>query len=371
MQNKLSVILILVLLSSTLVIAADFDWDAMPTGEWVVVPTSGEAAPKVFHGGAAIAPDRDLVFFFGSDTHSPTELENGESNALWRLDLNTLEWQQDYPQDPMTSYRLLSNGQCVTDSGRPWAMHTFDAVEYDPESRKIVVISYPVHTRFRPEERFPQFEGDWFQHLAPSHWEYDPDSKVWSLLETGPPNLFAKALAWDSKRHIMIGHDGARTYHFRREEGSWQFFNAPSSSAGYHLTMIHNNFSGKMLLLGRNGGSDILYSYDPDQHLWDDVLVQGSTLPANGSTMAFDTVNEVVLYLANQHDNQYHNPTGKAATFLFFCKERRWERLDLPSPDLYGMNYLMQYDPVRKVVLHFEKTKDSGDRIVVWAFRIP
>ena len=120
---------------------ADFDWSTMPTGEWVVVPTSGDAAPKVFHGGACIAPDRNSVFFFGSDTHSPTELEQGESNALWRLDLNRLKWRQDYQQDPKTSYRVLEDGQCETDSGRPWAMHTFDAVEYDPVSRKVVVIS--------------------------------------------------------------------------------------------------------------------------------------------------------------------------------------------------------------------------------------
>ena len=72
--------------------AAEFDWDSIPSGEWIVVPTLGEAAPKVFHGGASIAPDRDAVFFFGSDTHSPTALEKGESNALWRLDLNSLKW---------------------------------------------------------------------------------------------------------------------------------------------------------------------------------------------------------------------------------------------------------------------------------------
>ena len=50
---------------------------------------------------------------------------------------------------------------------------------------------------------------------------------------------------------------------------------------------------------------------------------------------------------------------------------KRWERLPIQSPDLYGMNYLMQYDPVRNVFLHFEKTRDSEERIRVWAFRIP
>jgi len=248
-------------------------------------------------------------------------------------------------------------------------MHTFDAVEYDPVSRRIVVISYPVHTRFRPEERFPQFEGDWFKHLAPSHWEYDPDTKAWSRLETGAPNLFAKALGWDSKRHLMIGHDGATTYHFRREDGQWRVIDAASSSAGYHLTMVYDSFANTMLLLGKNGGSEVLYSYDPDQHQWSVVQTEGSTLPANGATIAFDTKNGVMLYLANQHDNQYHNPTGKAVTFIFHSSEKRWENLDILSPELYGMNYLMQYDPQRNVFLHFEKSADSSNRLKLWAFR--
>jgi len=369
MLKHLPGLLVTLLLSTSIVSAAEFDWDAIPTGSWVVVPTSGKAAPKVFHGGATLAADRDAVFFFGSDTHSPTSLENGESNALWRLDLRTLEWKEDYEQDAKDSYRILADGQCVTDSGRPWAMHTFDAVEYDPDSGKIVVISYPVHTRFRPEERFPQFKGDWFKRLQPSHWEYDPDTTSWTLLQTGAPDLFAKALAWDSKKHVMIGHDGARTYHFRRENMRWQAYDVASSEAGYHLTMVYDPLVGRMLLFGKNGGSNVLYAYDPGQIRWSVVRAEGTPLPANGATIAYDTNNGVMLYLANQHDNQYHNPTGRAVTFIFHSREERWERLSIQSPELYGMNYLMQYDPVRNVFLHFEKSSDSADRLKVWAFR--
>ena len=77
-----------------------------------------------------------------------------------------------------------------------------------------------------------------------------------------------------------------------------------------------------------------------------------------------------MLYLANDYKNQYHNPTGKSVTFVYDSRGRSWRRLDVTSPELYGMNYLMQYDPVRDVFLHFEKNRESGDRIVVWAFRL-
>jgi hypothetical protein len=369
MLKRCRFLLLTGLFSVSALCASDFDWCSIPSGEWTVVPTSGQAAPKVFHGGATIAPDREMVFFFGSDTHSPTELENGETNSVWRLNLKTLEWSKDYEQDLKSTYRILANGECETDSGRPWAMHTFDAVEYDPDARKVVVISYPLHTRFRPEERFHQFEGDWFKHLTPSHWEYDPDTRKWERLATGPPNLFAKALAWDSQRRLMVGHDGARTYHFRRGDSRWRAFDSPSSSAGYHLTMIHNTLNSTMLLLGKNGGSNILYSYDPDRTQWSVVPVESSPLPANGATIAFDTKNHVMLYLANRYENQYNNPTGKAATFIYHAGEHRWEEVEIASPELYGMNYLMQYDPVRNVFLHFEKSADSGNRVKLWAFR--
>jgi hypothetical protein len=348
--------------------AAPFDWNLLPPGEWVRVPTTGVAAPKIFHGGAAIAPERGEVFFFGSDTHAPTPLEKGESNALYRLNLQTLEWSMDYEQDPKSAYRILDDGQTETAAGRPWAMHTFDCMEWDPAVNRVVVVGYPAHTRFAPEKRFPFFKGDWFRRLKPSHWEYDPDSKKWTRLDTNPPALFAHALARDSDRNQLIGHDGAKTYHFDRSRRAWTVSEA-ATVPGWHLTMVYDSHAKRVLLLGNNQGSNVLFAYDPELQRWEKVPVQGSCLPANGAAIAFDTRNAVMLYLANDYENQYHNPTGKSVTFVYDSRRQAWTRLDVKSPDLYGMNYLMQYDPVRNVFLHFEKTRDSGDRIVVWAFR--
>jgi hypothetical protein len=346
-----------------------FDWRFLPPGKWVSVPTTGEAAPKVFHGGAAIVPVRGEVFFFGSDTHAPTGLEQGETNSVWRLNLKTLTWSKDYEQDPKATYRILPDSQTVTTSGRPWAMHTFDAVEYDPAVGRVVVVSFPKHARFAPQQRFPMFSGEWFTSLKPSHWEYDPDTKSWALLyQANAPDLFARAMAWDSDKRMLIATDGSRTWHFDRKEGKWIAYDA-ASGPGYHLSMVYDNFAGKALLLGKNGGSDTLFAYDPDQHQWSKVEVEGSTIPANGAAIAYDTRNHVMLYLANDYENQYNNPTGKSVTFIYLSREKKWTRLDIESPELYGMNYLMQYDPVRNAFLHFEKSRDSGDRIRVWAFR--
>lgn len=136
------------------------------------------------------------------------------------------------------------------------------------------------------------------------------------------------------------------------------------------VPLTFDTHAGQALLLGRNTGSDTLYAWRPESCEWHTVEVRGQAMPANGAAIAFDTKNSVMLYLANDHDNQYNNPAGKSVTFIFHSADKRWERLDIDSPELYGMNYLTQYDPVRNVFLHFEKSPSvTGERIRVRAFR--
>ena len=182
------------------------------------------------------------------------------------------------------------------------------------------------------------------------------------------PIFFAGVLVLDQDRGRMIAHNGSLTWELDRAAGRWIQHRAPSKP-GWHLNMVYDTFSRCVLLLGNNSGDTTLYSYNPQAQAWGVVPVTGSILPANGSTIAYDTKDHVMLYLANDYENQYYNPTGKAVTFLYHSRDRRWERLDIESPELYGMNYLMQYDPRRNVFLHFEKSRDSGDRLLVWALR--
>ena len=230
-----------------------FDWTSVPANQWVRLPTHGTAAPKVFHGGAAIAPERNEVYFVGSDTHHPTPLEKGESNAVHRLNLETLIWSQDYEQDPKSTYRIIPENQAETTTGRPWAMHTFDVVEWDPTIKRVVAVSYPVHTRFRPEERFPMFKGDWFKKLEPSHWEYDPSRKAWTRLLTNTPRFFTSALTWDSLREQLIGFNGGGTYHFDRKKHHWRSTGV-ATEPGWHLSIVYDPVADRVLSLGTQQG---------------------------------------------------------------------------------------------------------------------
>jgi len=310
-------------------------------------------------------------------------LEKGESNAFYRLNLETLTWSQDYEQDPKQMFQIMSDGQTRTALGRPWAMHTYDMVEWDPTVRRVVVLSYPEHARFRLQTRFPFLPGGWYGNLQSSHWEYDPATMLWIQLQTNAPRLFGHGLTWDSDRKQLVAHDGNRTYHFDRGRRLWVSYTAGTNTstdlgmgtiASVHLSMVYDTYAHRALLLGGDNkevGSNVLFTYNPEQHQWKPVRTQDSTFPANGAAIAYDTHNKKMLYLANLYFDQYKNPTGKSVTFLYDSRAQSWTLLNVNSPELYGMNYLMQYDPVRRMFLHFEKTSDSGDRIVVWAFRLP
>ena len=168
--------------------------------------------------------------------------------------------------------------------------------------------------------------------------------------------------------HQLIGHHGDTTSHYDPLHQEWIMYQEPSVP-GWHRKLVFDTFVGQVLSLGHNGGSSALWRYSPTSILWEKVTTRNQPFPANGAAMAYDTHQHILLYLANDSPNQYYNPSGKSVTFVYSSESQMWKRLPVPSPALYGMNYLTQYVPVHGVFLHFEKAPDSNGRIAVWAFR--
>jgi len=349
-------------LAGTIEDAAVSDFNEIPANKWIRLKTSGNPPAKVFHGAATIAPDRDEVFFFGADTHY-ADYDNG----VFRLNLKSLKWHRDYEADSTADYILTPEGYTITKSGRPWAMHTFDCWDYDPVTKKVLLVGFPDHayrifTDFRNKGLF--IKG----RIKPATWFYDPDTSTWDLIKTNSPGLFAHALVWDPIGKQFIGHNGRETYHYDSSSKKWITYKA-ASVKGWHRKMVFDTSVGHVLTLGHNGGSDILYKYDATIHKWEVVETAGKALPANGAALAYDTYNQIMLYLANDYHNQYNNPSAKSVTFIYDSRTTNWKRLHVQSPELYGMNYLTQYDPSRRVILHFEKANNSNGRIAVWVFK--
>lgn len=328
---------------------------------WVKLETCGEAPRKVFHGAASLAVDRKEVFFFGADTH-----ELDYDNSVTRLNLDNLSWSRDYEPDSIHTYELTPEGFSVTSSGRPWAMHAFDTLDYHSPSRRLLLVGHPKHA-FRAKNQL-QKKGMNLDKIKPATWLYDPDKKQWELLNISSPNLFAHGLVWDSTTDQFIGHDGSSTFHFDLARKSWKTYQS-SSISGWHQRLIFETGTRRLLSFGNNKGSADLWTYSLPGLKWEKVAVEEMPLPANGAAIAYDTHQNVLLYLANDHHNTYNNPSGKSVTFLYVSQTHSWKRLNIKSPHLFGMNYLTQYDPVKDVFLHFEKTSKADEQLTVWALR--
>ena len=339
-----------------------FNWESIPFNKWVRLPGCGQAPRKVFHGASALAEDRNQVFFFGADTH-----DNDYDNSVYRLDLPTLKWSKDYEADPIEEYLLTREGYAVTTSGRPWAMHTFDALDYVPEIQSLICTSSPRHAHKALERLSHQSGRDLFESGVT--WQYHLDSREWQLIKTQSPNLFARGQVWDPVGHQLIGHNGESTFHYDPHHRQWTPYLEPSVP-GWHRKLVFDTYAGKVLSLGHNGGSSDLWSYSPKSIVWKKITTHIQPLPADGATMAYDIHQSILLYLANDSPNQYSNPSGKSATFIYSSENQTWTRLSIQSPPLYGMNYLMQYDPSHRVFLHFERAPDSQGKITIWAFSI-
>ena len=338
-----------------------FAWEKLPVNQWIRLSTCAEPPRKVFHGAAALAPDRNEVFFFGADTH-----DDDYDNSVYRLKLLNLEWSRDYPPDPIENYKITHKGYAVTSTGRPWAMHTFDAWDYSPSVHKLMTTSAPLHAHQAFE--LLQIKGAVREQIRPATWLYDPDTKKWQLVKANTPYLFARGQVWDPMSHQLIGHHGDTTSHYDPLHQEWIMYQEPSVP-GWHRKLVFDTFAGQVLSLGHNGGSSAALALFSYIILWEKVTTRNQPFPANGAAMAYDTHQHILLYLANDSPNQYHNPSGKSVTFVYSSQNRTWRRLSVQSPPLYGMNYLTQYVPVHRVFLHFEKAPDSNGRIAVWAFR--
>lgn len=336
-------------------------WEHFPSNVWVKLPTCGPVPRKVFHGAATLAEHRGEVFFFGADTH-----DLDYDNSVTRLNLENLKWARDYEPDPIETYGVTQEGYPITKTGRPWATHAFDTWDYHPPTQTIIFVGFPKHAH-KAKQILSQKGAD-LQKLKPATWIYSPQSHNWRILDISTPFLFAQGLVWNPITSQFIGHNGEKTFLFSLSENKWNTIEA-SSTLGWHHRLIFETGKNRILSLGINTGSGDLWAYSPQVKKWEEVPVDNTPLPANGAAMAYDSSHQVLLYLANDYEDAYDNPSGKSITFLFFSSTQSWKKLNIPSPPLFGMNYLTQYDPVRDVFLHFEKASPKDQSLAIWAFK--
>ena len=229
------------------------DWGHIPPHAWVKLSTCGQAPRKVFHGGATLAPDSGEVLFFGADTH-----DIDYDNRVTRLHLHNLEWTRDDEPDPLETYGMTAEGYPVTKTGKPWAMHAFDAWDYHPPTRTVVLVGFPKHAHTAKQGL--QQQGMDPQQLKPATWLYHLDTRTWELLKIWSPNLFAFGMVWNPDANEMIGHNGNWTYHFDPFGKKWETYPA-ASTPGWSLRLVYDTFRHQIYALGNSHNSQDLWAY--------------------------------------------------------------------------------------------------------------
>lgn len=90
------------------------------------------------HSGSAWDEARQRLWVFGSETHGPAQTDN----AVYCWDASTGLTHRMYDADPRTgAYHFTADGDMFADTAetRPWGMHTFRNLWYDPATKEMAV----------------------------------------------------------------------------------------------------------------------------------------------------------------------------------------------------------------------------------------
>lgn len=344
---------------------ARYDWQALPDNKWVKLPTTGATPTKVFHGGMALDTEQDQLLVFGSDSHRrPQDFDN----SVYRLNLTTLQWSRDYQPDAVAHYEVGQDKIARTTTGRPWAEHSFDALDYIPALKRLALTQFPDHAfLFYESRRFDK------QQIRPATWLYDPAQKSWEALGGATPNLFAKAMVYDPETNQLVGCDGeGGTWLFDVAARQWARSAATGGPTGWHLSMEYDTHLKRILAYGNMQNSQALWAFDAVAQKWEQLQTATRAPVGNGAALAYSTAARALLFLASKARQTYSNTTGESETWVFDSVRKDWRRLAVKSPPLYGMNYHNVYDPKRDVMLFGERGKGAGAQggpLAIWAFR--
>ena len=125
------------------------------------------------HAGLAYDSTRGSLLVFGSDTH-------GEDwdNVVHEFIPRRREWVHHGVNAHPDTYKVNSEGHPVAgDMGlAPWAMHTYDGVDYDPILDSLVVVASPDHNPIKKERPKPE---------SNPVWSYQLNEKKWSIFDDG------------------------------------------------------------------------------------------------------------------------------------------------------------------------------------------
>jgi hypothetical protein len=339
---------------------------------WNLLSQPGQVSwTRQTHAGIAYDSKRGTLLVFGSNTHGLDW-----DNEVHEFDPATRRWETHYPRAPKASYRADAAGRAIAGTDRllPWAMHTYDAIVYDPSLDALVVSALPEHNPIRKSVPAATIHPTWIYDLKTRQW------RIFGNKGKPYPKFFAAASAYDSARDVIAAYK-AGMWEIGPARDQWQKA-TPEHHHKMHFTMDYDARHRKFVVFGDYHDSNAVWTYTPgagagDKGSWEKKMPQGDPFPPGQHfPVAYDSVQGVFLLVADdtpfvEDGKGRRKRTGRAKsshTFVYDLGSNRCTRL--PNADLppLGMNYMMAYDRYHQVFLLV--TGGRGKPVSVWTLKL-
>ncbi len=227
----------------------------LPANRWVLV-REGRSGNwhRSAHGAAVFDSRRKKVFVFGSDTHG-----KDYDDSVHEFDPLTVQWSDHRTPARRRTYHVDEQGLPVAGSGelRPWAMHVYDGMVYDPKLDALVVSGVPRHNPATKTIDGISRHPVWIYHLDSRRWE--------PLADTDPaaPPFFGSAAAYDSRRDTIVVV-GKGTWELGPDRRQW-VRTAAQPEDSRRQTLVYAAGEGNFYLFGDDGDPQTLQVYVPGE----------------------------------------------------------------------------------------------------------
>lgn len=321
---------------------------SVPSGVWLKIHQQSGNGPDDFerqaHGGAAFDPIRGRLMLFGSDTHSINW-----DNTVRFFDMGTISWSAAYPPDDPATYRVNKDGIPVAGVGveRPWAMHTFDAVEFDPISDRLIVASHPEH--LSPKKPWGVEPSLWEQVRSHPTWAFLVGENSWEPLVAKGTSFFPYGATFDPYRRYLIGVKPDGYWRLDVNSGQWERIGLGTPNA-WHNAAAFDTEHDVVVSFGTNKGSNEIWQYQLGGESGR-VMPTPKVRPPGADSVPLvyhPGIDRVVALVEKKSEGS----PSFTQTWLYSTSEDSWERLETAKlPFAIGMNYDMVYDPNHELLV--------------------
>lgn len=338
-------------------------YESLQANRWYKIsqlaPDDAGYFERQYHAGSAYDSKRGRLILFGSDTHG-----TDWSNAIRTFDMAALKWDAFGGVSDPALYSVNQDGVPVAELGVtwPWAMHTFDAIDYDRSEDQLIVASYPEHL---VPGRFGNWVKDvWGAIKVHPTWHYDFKTGQWSYNKKQPVSFFPYATAYDTKRKRLFGFRPDGVFEYSKDRG-WTKI-AQKGINVYHTNAVYDAKYDVFVIFGTHKLSNSVFIYRPGDRLIQTMPTTGTRPPGTqASPFAYHPGMGKSVALI---DNPKGDEEG-AQTWLYDVGNDAWERVEgADFPYRLGMNYNMQYDTVNNQLILIAHSKNEP--VSVWVLRL-